>query len=345
MIKKYFTEAEEDIEMDVQVGPEKEINTEIGDPAKNIGIDDGADSIIVACNNKEDGVNEFFVDFNDVAKHAIANEQTFVESLNDVIIANEGSGLSSDNLTVILTEGENEKYEAELEQCGVACATVSEAAEEDNVIEIPVVENAAASILAVKADPSTVPVAFVESEGAFYVDANDLAMVANLNEATMLDSLAAVMEANNESGMCFENTIVVLDEGTLNYGRNLDAHGVICVVNESVEDIEMDVQVGPKKEEESVSEDPQTANPVDAVKREYENVIVSKSDDQFFTDVEDVQKCAELKCESVIDTLNGILEVNEEAGVTVDNFHVVVSENADADLVQELIDAGVSVVM
>lgn len=201
-----------------------------------------------------------------------------------------------------------------------------------------------------KKDPETVPVACVEKEGVkeFFVDAKDVAKLADLNEETMIDALDSIIACNEDSGICASNLVVVISEGTELYERNLERNGAACVhyVSESADetlekDIAMDVQVGPNEEEISVSEDPQEANPVDAVKREYDSVVVAKDDDKFFMDVEDVQKCADLNCESVIDTINGIIGVHEEYDMNTGNVVMLVNENARFDTLKMLEECGV----
>lgn len=207
---------------------------------------------------------------------------------------------------------------------------------------------------AAKKDPNTVPVGCCinkqTSVKEFYVDAADVAKLAELNEMTMLEALDEIIDVNEGSGMCPDNIVVVMSEGTEMYERNLERNGAACVhFNEAMaesgeSDIEMDVQVGPNSEEISVSEDPQEANPVDAVKRQYDSVVVAKDGDKFFMDVEDVQKCAELNCESVIDTLNGIIDVNESFDMNTENTVIIASEGMNASTYDDLCEAGAIVV-
>lgn len=204
---------------------------------------------------------------------------------------------------------------------------------------------------AAKKDPNTVPVGCCINKQTgvkeFYVDAADIAKLAELNEMTMLEALDEIIDVNEGSGMYADNIVVVMSEGTEMYERNLERNGAACVhFNEAMAesgepDIEMDVQVGPNSEEISVSEDPQEANPVDAVKRQYDSVVVAKDGDKFFMDVEDVQKCAELNCESVIDTINGIIDVNESFDMNTENVIVIVNENTSDELCAEFGECGV----
>lgn len=177
----------------------------------------------------------------------------------------------------------------------------------------------------------------------FYVDAADVAKLADLNEMTMLEALNEIIDANEASEISADNIVVVMSEGTEMYERNLERNGAACVhFNEAgVDDVEMDVQVGPNEEEVKVSEDPQKANPVDAVKRQYDSVVVAKQGDKFFMDVEDVQKCAELRCESVIDTINGVIDVNESHDMNTENVILIISENTSSEVRDELNEAGV----
>lgn len=180
----------------------------------------------------------------------------------------------------------------------------------------------------------------------FYVDAADVAKLANLNEMTMLEALNEIIDVNEASEISADNIVVVMSEGTEMYERNLERNGAACVhFNEAgVDDVEMDVQVGPNEEEVKVSEDPQEANPVDAVKRQYDSVVVAKQGDKFFMDVEDVQKCAELKCESVIDTINGIIDINESHDMNTENTVFIASNGMTASTYEELCEAGAIVV-
>ena len=205
-----------------------------------------------------------------------------------------------------------------------------------------------------KKDPNTVPVGCCTNKQTgvkeFYVDAADVAKLAELNEMTMLEALDEIIDVNEGSGMCADNIVVVMSEGTEMYERNLERNGAACVhFNESMSeagepDIEMDVQVGPNSEEISVSEDPQEANPVDAVKRQYDSVVVAKDGDKFFMDVEDVQKCAELNCESVIDTINGIIDVHEGFDMNTGNIVLIVSEGTNASTYDDLCESGAIIV-
>lgn len=194
-----------------------------------------------------------------------------------------------------------------------------------------------------KMNPDTVIVAGkVNDEGVneFYVDANDVISLAELNESNFINALNDIIAANENTDISAQNLFVVMNESNIDMVKELENHGVNCIrfVSEA-DDISMDVQVGPNDDEIRVSEDPQEANPVDAVKRQYDNVIVAKQGDEFFTDVEDVQKCAELNCESVLDTLNGIIAANESTGMTAQNLVVVFSE-AD-ELTDHLYESGV----
>lgn len=201
-----------------------------------------------------------------------------------------------------------------------------------------------------KKNPDTVPVGCCTNKETgvkeFYVDAADVAKLAELNEMTMLEALDEIIDVNEGSGMNPDNIVVVMSEGTEMYERNLERNGAACVhfneaADESQEsDINMDVQVGPNGDEVSVSEDPQEANPVDAVKRQYDSVVVAKAGDDFFVDVEDVQKCAELNCESAIDTINGIIDVHEDFDMNTGNVHFICGNGVKTDVYTELCEAG-----
>lgn len=204
-----------------------------------------------------------------------------------------------------------------------------------------------------KSAPENIPVAVVKSDDQndagneekleFYVDARDVEKYADLNEFTMIEALNSIIHCYEEAGMRADNTTVVISESTANYARNIEKHGgAYMFIREADEDISIDVQVGPNGEDMQVEADPQEANPVDAVKRDYGNVVVAKQGDEFFTDVEDVQKCAELNCESVIATLNGIIKVNEaDSNICAQNLKVIVNENTDCSIIDTLQESGV----
>lgn len=196
-----------------------------------------------------------------------------------------------------------------------------------------------------KSVPENIPVAAVhcddkndagnEEKLEFYVDARDVEKFADLNEFTMIDALNAIIHCHEEAGMRADNLVVVVGESTANYARNLEKHGGAYMFVHEADDISIDVQVGPNGEDMQVDADPQEANPVDAVKRDYGSVVVAKQGDEFFTDVEDVQKCAELNCESVIDTLNGIIKVNEaDCDISAQNLRVIVNEGTSEEIIK-----------
>lgn len=270
---KYFTENElpnEDIQMDVQVGPQEEVEAQVGDKAEEISAVD-------------------------LAKK---NPET-------VLVV----GVKSNEIDACEKDHDEEIREGE---------KVGE--EKDKTIEV---------------------------KTEFFVDGRDVAKYAELNEKTMLESLDDIIEVNE--ALNTENLTVVMTESVMNYAPNLEKNGVrMQFIKENEDeteepDIEMDVQIGPQEDEVTVKEDPQTANPVDAVKRQYDSVVVAKDGDDFFVDVEDTQKCAELNCESVIDTLNGIINVHPEWDLNTENLHVVAREGAEvySDVVEDLQEAGV----
>jgi hypothetical protein len=205
-----------------------------------------------------------------------------------------------------------------------------------------------------KSAPENIPVAAVHSDDQndagneekleFYVDARDVEKYADLNEFTMIDALNSIIHCHEDAGMRADNLTVIVNESTAKYARNIEKHGgVYKFIKEDAEDISVDVQVGPNGEDMQVEADPQEANPVDAVKRDYGSVVVAKQGDEFFTDVEDVQKCAELNCESVISTLNNIIKVNEaDCDISAQNLKVIVHENTSKEIIDTLTKANVS---
>mgnify|MGYP000021220240 FL=1 len=207
----------------------------------------------------------------------------------------------------------------------------------DDAIENP--------ISGAKSDPNTIPVA--KTNEGYFVDCKDIVNFSKLEGCNMMETLNNVIACNE--GVAADNIHVVIDESTMKYVNGLESYGVQCTryVHEGdVGDVTVDVQVGPNDNEVSVAEDPQTVNPVDAVKRDYNNVVVAKrSDDEFFTDVEDVQKCAELNCESVIETLNGIIACHEADDITAANLKVLIHGNTDPDIRATLESAGVQMVI
>ena len=193
-------------------------------------------------------------------------------------------------------------------------------------------------------DPNSIVVAKKDNcEGCseFYVSCADVAKYADLNEKTVLESLNDIIACNEDSGISASNLIVVMDESTRDYARNLERNGAACMFVNEADDINMDIQVGPNGDAMEVSEDPQEANPIDAVKRQYDSVVVAGQDKDFFVDVEDVQKCADMNCESVIETLNGIIACNEDYDINTGNLHVIVNENTNMDTFIALENAGV----
>ena len=210
-----------------------------------------------------------------------------------------------------------------------------------------------------KKDPNNIPVACcVNKEGIkeFYIDASDVIKMAQLSEMSIDEALNDIIDINEDSEMDADNMFIVMSEGTEIYEEVLENCGANCVyfsssVNEAMDetqesDIDIDVQVVPNGDEISVSEDPQTANPVDAVKRNYDSVVVAKHGDNFFMDVEDVQKCAELNCESVIDTINKIIDLGDENGynMTTENCVFICGSGASTEAYDELCEAGAVIV-
>ena len=230
----------------------------------------------------------------------------------------------NDNLNMDIQVGPGEEVEA-----SVDC-------ENDYCCENPVDK--------AKMDPNSIVVAKKDNcEGCseFYVSCADVAKYADLNEKTVLESLNDIIACNEDSGISASNLIVVMDESTRDYARNLERNGAACMFVNEADDINMDIQVGPNGDAMEVSEDPQEANPVDAVKRQYDSVVVAGQDKDFFVDVEDVQKCADMNCESVIETLNGIIACNEDYDINTGNLHVIVNENTNMDTFIALENTGV----
>ncbi len=224
---------------------------------------------------------------------------------------------------------------------------------EDNEIEVSAdAEEAAPTPVDVaKADPGNVVVAAIkvddkndagnEAKLECYVDARDVEKYASVTGKTIMESLTDIIEENCDM-MTARNLNVVLGESTYKYARNLESRGIAyTVVREDAEsdDINMDVQVGPNDEEISVSVDPQAANPVDVVKKSYDSVVVAQDKDKFFVDVEDVQKCADLNCESAIDTLNHIIEAHEDFGINASNLVVLIKEGTYCRAIDDLKNA------
>ena len=200
---------------------------------------------------------------------------------------------------------------------------------------------------AAKSSPESITVAGVKSEDEcgepkmeFYVDCRDVIDYGSMHDKTIVESLNDIIEANIDSDVNADNLIVSLGESTEQLARQLELQGVMWrYFSESTEDdsISLDVQVGPNDDAYSVSEDPEAANPnpVELAKGSYDNVTVAAKDDKFFVDVEDVQKCADVKCESGIDVLNGIIAANEAYGITPDNLIVLVKENAKYPIIRD----------
>lgn len=199
-----------------------------------------------------------------------------------------------------------------------------------------------------KKDPNTIPVAKkTVTDGCceFFIDASDVAKYADLNEETFLEALNDIIACNEGSGIEAGNIVVVMNESTSGYARNLERNGGAYIFVNEADDISMDVQTGPNGEEINVSEDPQEANPVDAVKRQYDSIVIAGKDDKFFVDVEDVQKCADVNCESVIETLNGIIACNEDYDINTENLFVVIGENCGYADIESLEESGANIVV
>lgn len=201
-----------------------------------------------------------------------------------------------------------------------------------------------------KADPGNIVVAGIkvddkpdagnEAKLEYYVDARDVEKYASVTNKTLVESLNDIINENVDLNS--QNINVILGESTYKYARILESCGVAyTVMKEDAEsdDINIDVQVGPNNDEISVTADPQDANPVDVVKKSYDSVVVAQKDKDFFVDVEDVQKCADLNCESAVDTLNHIIEANADYGVDADNLIVLIKEGTYCKAIDEMKDA------
>lgn len=201
-----------------------------------------------------------------------------------------------------------------------------------------------------KADPGNIVVAGIkvddqpdagnEAKLEYYVDARDVEKYASVTNKTLVESLNDIINENVDLNS--QNINVILGESTYKYARILESCGVAyTVMKEDTEsdDINIDVQVGPNNDEISVTADPQDANPVDVVKKSYDSVVVAQKDKDFFVDVEDVQKCADLNCESAVDTLNHIIEANADYGVDADNLIVLIKEGTYYKAIDEMKDA------
>lgn len=201
-----------------------------------------------------------------------------------------------------------------------------------------------------KADPGNIVVAGIkvddqpdagnEAKLEYYVDARDVEKYASVTKKTLVESLNDIINENVDLNS--QNINVILGESTYKYARILESCGVAyTVMKEDAEsdDINIDVQVGPNNDEISVTADPQDANPVDVVKKSYDSVVVAQKDKDFFVDVEDVQKCADLNCESAVDTLNHIIEANADYGVDADNLIVLIKEGTYYKAIDDMKDA------
>jgi hypothetical protein len=242
------------------------------------------------------------------------------------------------------------KYLIEEDEIGMD-VQVGPRAEEIEVTAEPE-EGAPTPVDVAKADPGNIVVAAVkvdddpeagndEPKLEFYVDARDIENYGVITGQSLAECLNDVISANEEAGMNADNLVVILGESTIQYEEDLDElEAYHTFISEGgVDDIEMDVQVGPNEDEIEVSADPQEANPVDAVKRDYDTVTIAKKDGNFFVDVEDVQKCADLNCESAIDTLNQIILMHEGSGMDADNIVILVREGVEYPAVAEFNEA------
>jgi hypothetical protein len=94
-------------------------------------------------------------------------------------------------------------------------------------------------IAVAKADPNSVPVAAIpcdhgeekcckdcgDAKCEFYVDLNDVAVFANLNEYTLIDALNAIIECNEDSGMTVDNLVVCCEAEDADYAQKIDNAG------------------------------------------------------------------------------------------------------------------------
>lgn len=257
-----------------------------------------------------------------------------------------------DDINVDVQVGPNKEVEVEVDP-----AEAVPGAKGDDENDVKGIVN---PIAIAKADPNSVPVAAIpcdhgnekcckdcgDAKHEFYVDLNDVAKFANLNEYTLIDAINAIIEANEDAGMNVDNLVVCCEAEDVDYAQKIDnAGGNALILNNKTSDgkFDIDVQVGPNSDEVSVSADPQEANPVDAVKRNYNNVVAAYHDKNFFVDAEDVQKCADLNHESAIDALASIVEANANDGMTLENTIVVFDESYENDeFVEDLNENSIS---
>ena len=74
--------------------------------------------------------------------------------------------------------------------------------------------------------PRRIPIPFLQTGvKEFYVDAADVAKLAEMNEMTLLEALDEIIDVNEGSDMRADNIVVVMSEGTEMYERNLERNG------------------------------------------------------------------------------------------------------------------------
>ena len=207
---------------------------------------------------------------------------------------------------------------------------------------------AATPVDVANANPENITVGAVQNPGGswsessmeFYVECSDVINYATLHNKTLVESLNDIIYVNRANGMNPDNLTVTVNESTRRFARQLEANGVTWQFfseNEIDGDISVDVEIEPDGTEYTVHEDPETANPNPAklAKGSYDNVTVAMDGDKFFVDVEDVQKCADVNCESALTTLNGIIDANSDAGMTPNNIIIQVREGVDYPALRE----------
>lgn len=153
-------------------------------------------------------------------------------------------------------------------------------------------------------------ISMITKDGEYYVEASDIERYSELNSKSVLESL-------EDTGIPISN-IVVVGESSWKHSVELEKNGIVCM-----------------------SESACQYNPITEMKSNYDSVVVAKNFDKYFIEANDIQRCSEMNCEDVIDTLNGIISCNEASDIDADNIVVIFDENTSIDTLDTMQESGV----
>lgn len=83
------------------------------------------------------------------------------------------------------------------------------------------------------------------------------------------------------------------------------------------------------------------SNPIEFLRKDYDNIIIAHHEDYFFASMEDIAVCAEANNEDIVSTMNKIIDLNEGSGLNSNNFVLQYTDESDMNMVSELQNAGV----